>query len=62
MLGHGGSKMSDITYKNKINRIRTFALSLIFIGFGIMYIGLLVKKSRMAYAYFYYSWYDCNRI
>ncbi|WP_054861472.1 MULTISPECIES: DUF2614 family zinc ribbon-containing protein [Gracilibacillus] len=36
--------MSDITYKNKINRIRTFALSLIFIGFGIMYIGLLVKK------------------
>ncbi len=44
MLGHGGSKMSDITYKNKINRIRTFALSLIFIGFGIMYIGLLVKK------------------
>lgn len=44
MLGHGGSKMADITYKNKINRIRTFALSLIFIGFGIMYIGLLVKK------------------
>ncbi|PWU66832.1 YgzB family protein [Gracilibacillus dipsosauri] len=36
--------MADITYKNKINRIRTFALSLIFIGFGIMYIGLLVKK------------------
>lgn len=33
-----------IKYKNKINRIRTFALSLIFIGFGIMYAGLLVRK------------------
>lgn len=33
-----------IKYKNKINKIRTFALSLIFIGFGIMYTGLLVKK------------------
>nr|WP_228409557.1 YgzB family protein [Radiobacillus deserti] len=33
-----------LQYTNKINRIRTFALSLIFIGFGIMYIGLLVKQ------------------
>ncbi|WP_163540027.1 YgzB family protein [Gracilibacillus sp. YIM 98692] len=36
--------MADITYKSKINKIRTFALSLIFIGFGIMYVGLLFKK------------------
>lgn len=32
-------------YSNKINKIRTFALSLIFIGFIIMYIGLLFKNS-----------------
>ncbi|GAE95146.1 hypothetical protein JCM21714_4357 [Gracilibacillus boraciitolerans JCM 21714] len=35
--------MADITYKNKINRIRTFALSLVFIGFIIMYVGLLFR-------------------
>ncbi len=35
--------MADITYKNKINRIRTFALSLVFIGFIIMYVGLVFK-------------------
>jgi len=31
-------------YKNKINRIRSFALILVFIGFGFMYAGLLLKK------------------
>ncbi|MED1420213.1 MULTISPECIES: YgzB family protein [Bacillus] len=31
-------------YKSKINRIRTFALSLIFIGFLIMYIGLFFRN------------------
>ncbi|HLQ83284.1 MAG TPA: YgzB family protein [Candidatus Avamphibacillus sp.] len=36
--------MADIVYKSKINKIRTFALSLIFIGIGLMYIGLLSKK------------------
>ncbi|SER58976.1 Zinc-ribbon containing domain-containing protein [Gracilibacillus ureilyticus] len=36
--------MAEITYKNKINRIRTFALSLIFIGFGIMYVGIFFRK------------------
>ncbi|MGN8646906.1 YgzB family protein [Gracilibacillus sp. HCP3S3_G5_1] len=35
--------MADITYKSKINKIRTFALSLVFIGFIIMYVGLLFK-------------------
>ncbi|KGP89807.1 hypothetical protein N780_16745 [Pontibacillus chungwhensis BH030062] len=32
-----------VKYSNKINKIRTFALSLVFIGFGIMYVGLLFK-------------------
>jgi len=36
--------LSDIVYKNKINRIRTFALSLIFLGMGIMYVGIIVRK------------------
>ncbi|MFC4401480.1 YgzB family protein [Gracilibacillus xinjiangensis] len=36
--------MAEITYKNKINRIRSFALGLIFLGFGIMYVGILFRK------------------
>ncbi|MGP4042577.1 YgzB family protein [Gracilibacillus sp. D59] len=35
--------MADITYKSKINKIRTFALALVFIGFIIMYVGLIFK-------------------
>jgi hypothetical protein len=31
-------------YKNKINRIRSFALSLIFIGVVIMYLGIFFRK------------------
>ncbi|TWT13422.1 YgzB family protein [Planomicrobium sp. CPCC 101079] len=31
-------------YKNKINRIRTFALSLVFIGIVIMYVGIYFKN------------------
>lgn len=31
-------------YSSKINKIRTFALSLIFIGFIVMYAGLLFKS------------------
>ncbi|QST00558.1 YgzB family protein [Pontibacillus sp. ALD_SL1] len=34
-----------VKYSNKINKIRTFALSLVFIGFGIMYVGLLFKDT-----------------
>jgi Zinc-ribbon containing domain len=34
-----------IKYSNKINKIRSFALSLIFIGFFIMYIGIFFKDS-----------------
>ncbi|SDJ81973.1 YgzB family protein [Salimicrobium halophilum] len=32
-----------LKYSNKINKIRTFALALIFVGFAIMYLGLLFK-------------------
>jgi membrane glycosyltransferase len=34
-----------IKYSSKINKIRTFALSLIFIGFFIMYIGIFFRTS-----------------
>ena len=34
-------------YKNKINRIRSFALSLIFIGFVIMYIGIFFRENEI---------------
>jgi len=33
-----------LVYSSKINKIRTFALSLIFIGFAVMYGGILAKK------------------
>ncbi|GAF67168.1 hypothetical protein BTS2_4077 [Bacillus sp. TS-2] len=33
----------EIKYTNKINKIRTFALSLVFIGILIMYLGLIFK-------------------
>lgn len=36
--------MSDIVYKSKINKIRGFALILIFVGIGVMYGGLLARK------------------
>lgn len=39
-------------YSSKINKIRTFALSLIFIGFIIMYIGLLFKNSPILMMFF----------
>ncbi|MGM9988737.1 MAG: YgzB family protein [Bacillaceae bacterium] len=35
----------SIKYSNKINKIRTFALSLIFIGFFIMYAGVFFRTS-----------------
>ena len=34
-------------YKNKINRIRSFALSLIFVGVVIMYIGIFFRKNEI---------------
>lgn len=36
--------MAEITYKSKINKIRSFALALVFLGFVIMYVGLLFKS------------------
>lgn len=35
----------DIKYKSKINKIRSFALGLIFLGIIIMYAGLFFKES-----------------
>ncbi len=35
-------------YSSKINKIRTFALSLIFIGFFIMYLGVFFRTSVVA--------------
>ncbi|WP_407933972.1 YgzB family protein [Aquibacillus rhizosphaerae] len=40
---YGGITLS-LNYSSKINKIRTFALSLVFIGFGVMYLGLLLKN------------------
>ncbi|OEH91412.1 YgzB family protein [Bacillus solimangrovi] len=34
-----------LKYSNKINKIRSFALSLIFIGFAIMYVGIFFKEN-----------------
>jgi hypothetical protein len=34
-----------IKYSSKINKIRTFALSLIFVGFIVMYIGIFFRTS-----------------
>ena len=34
-----------LKYSSKINKIRTFALSLVFIGFIIMYIGIFFKEN-----------------
>jgi len=34
----------DLVYSSKINKIRSFALILIFVGFAVMYGGLLARK------------------
>ncbi|WP_075980270.1 YgzB family protein [Bacillus massilinigeriensis] len=34
-------------YKSKINKIRTFALSLIFVGFIVMYLGILFREKPL---------------
>lgn len=33
-----------LNYSSKINKIRSFALSLIFVGFGVMYVGIMLKN------------------
>ncbi|WP_081658358.1 YgzB family protein [Pontibacillus halophilus] len=37
--------MVSVKYSNKINKVRTFALSLVFVGFGVMYIGLFFRET-----------------
>lgn len=32
-------------YSSKINKIRTFALSLVFLGFAVMYLGIFFKEN-----------------
>lgn len=34
----------DLVYSSKINKIRSFALILVFVGIAIMYVGILAKK------------------
>ena len=36
-----------IKYSNKINKIRTFALSLVFLGIIIMYVGIFFRTSPL---------------
>src|SRR5690625_4902505 len=38
------SQSQQLVYSSKINKIRSFALILIFVGFAFMYIGILAKK------------------
>lgn len=42
----------SIKYSNKINKIRTFALALIFIGIVIMYIGIFFRSSMLVMTIF----------
>ena len=39
-------------YSSKINKIRTFALSLIFMGFFVMYLGIFFRNSPIAMTIF----------
>lgn len=42
----------SIKYSNKINKIRTFALALIFIGIIIMYLGIFFRTSMLVMSIF----------
>ena len=44
-------------YSSKINKIRTFALSLIFIGFFVMYLGIFFKNSPIVDDNLYVTWF-----
>lgn len=41
-----------LKYSNKINKIRTFALALIFIGIVIMYLGIFFRTSMLVMTIF----------
>lgn len=45
--------MSEIVYKSKINKIRSFALILIFSGIIIMYVGIMTRKIPWLTAVFF---------
>jgi len=47
-------------YKNKINRIRTFALALIFIGIVIMYVGIYFRNQPIVMVILMLLATDCN--
>jgi Zinc-ribbon containing domain len=47
----GGTSMG-IKYSSKINKIRTFALSLIFVGIFVMYIGIFFRTSPLVMTLF----------
>jgi len=42
----------SLKYSSKINKIRTFALSLIFIGFIVMYVGIFFRTSMFVMTLF----------
>jgi hypothetical protein len=44
--------MDMAKYSSKINKIRTFALSLVFIGFIIMYVGIFFRSSILLMSVF----------
>jgi hypothetical protein len=44
--------MDMAKYSSKINKIRTFALSLVFIGFIIMYVGVFFRSSVLLMSVF----------
>ncbi len=46
-----------IKYSNKINKIRTFALSLVFIGLLIAYLGVFFPRKHYYYDYLYDAWF-----
>lgn len=43
----------QLVYSSKINKIRTFALILIFAGIALMYVGILTKKIPWLMAFFF---------
>ncbi|WP_047981099.1 YgzB family protein [Ornithinibacillus contaminans] len=45
--------MAQLVYSSKINKIRSFALILVFAGIVLMYIGLLLKKFEWAMVLFF---------
>ena len=48
-------------YSSKINKIRTFALSLIFIGFFVMYFGIFFRNVPVVMTDFYVTWFTLYR-